>query len=185
MHNPRATARARFHARSPAATVEKKRPRRHVVFTAMPRLPFLLCAAAAAALLLSSCSTAFHREWKQAVKAGPRPGLTGAWQGTWRSETCGHYGTLRCVVGPEKPATGLHDFHYHATWAGILSGAYRAEHTASPADPQGARSFFGSHRLPGWAGGLYTYRGSVQGDAFKATYRCAKDHGVFEMTRVK
>jgi hypothetical protein len=33
-------------------------------------------------------------------------------------------------------------------------------------------------------GGLYTYRGAIEGDVFRAEYRSRSDHGLFEMRRV-
>lgn len=133
--------------------------------------------------LLVSCSSAFHREWKAALKAGKKPGVEGAWQGTWVSAANGHHGKLRCVVGPVKNAAGDHDFHYHATWQGIISGAYLAEHRVQAA--KGGWTFSGQHDMPNWAGGRYTYGGTIQGDAFNACYQCAKDKGTFQMQRVK
>lgn len=145
-----------------------------------PRLSLALFAA----LLLSSCATGFRREWKAALQAGPQPGVVGAWEGTWNSVATGHHGRLRCVVSPAKNAQGDHSFHYHATWGAILSGAYRAEHRVTSA-PGGTSLFNGQHRMPAWAGGLYTYEGTVKGDAFKAAYKCEADHGTYSMQRVK
>lgn len=132
---------------------------------------------------LASCSSGFRSDWRAAAKAGPQPGAVGAWQGTWKSDVNGHHGRLRCVVSPALNAQGDHSFHYHATWAGLLSGAYRAVHRVTP-EKAGAR-FAGTHRMPDWAGGQYTYAGRVTGDRFQACYECAKDKGTFEMTRVR
>ncbi len=89
----------------------------------MTRLFYFLCLAC----LLSSCSLSFKKEWKTALKTGPQAGIEGAWEGTWNSESSGHHGRLRSVVGPAKNQEGDHSFHYHATWAKILSGSYRVE----------------------------------------------------------
>ena len=132
--------------------------------------------------LLTSCSAGFRREWNTALKTGPQPGVAGAWEGTWKSHVNGHHGRLRAVVSAPKNDTGDHDFHYHATWARILSGGFRAEHRVTPL--RGGSSFKGSHQMPDWAGGLYTYEGTVKGDSFEACYECAKDKGVFSMRRV-
>lgn len=139
--------------------------------------------AAVACSLLASCSMSFNREWKEALKAGPKPGVEGAWRGTWNSEATGHHGDLRCVVGPRKSQAGAHDFHYYATWGGFLSGGFRAEHQVTP-NKKGA-TFKGQHQMPEWAGGLYNYDGSVTGDDFHADYKCALDHGTYSMKRVK
>lgn len=143
----------------------------------------LLLAALLSCGFLSSCSVAFNREWKAAVKADPKAGVEGAWAGTWKSEANGHHGKLRCIVGPAKNSRGDRDFHYHATWMGILSGAYRSTHQVTPT-PSGA-TFQGQHQMPAWAGGLYTYKGTIKGGDFHATYECAKDHGAYALKRVQ
>jgi hypothetical protein len=134
-------------------------------------------------LLLASCSTGFRREWRQAVSAGPQPGAVGAWEGTWRSHVNGHQGRLRAVVSPPQNSAGDYNFHYHATWAKILSGSFRAGHRVTPAKP--GLSFEGHHRMPDWAGGDYTYEGRIEGDQFEARYSSGKDRGIFEMKRVR
>jgi hypothetical protein len=145
----------------------------------MTRLLFLLIATA----FLSSCSMTFHREWRAALKQGPKPGVEGAWQGTWKSDVNGHHGRLRAVVGPVKNAEGDHPFRYHATWANILSGSYLTSHRVKAV--KGGSTFTGQHDMPGWAGGRYTYGGTVKGDEFSACYECAKDKGTFQMRRVR
>jgi hypothetical protein len=135
------------------------------------------------ACLLSSCSTAFKREWKTATALGPQSGIEGAWQGTWLSSANGHHGNLRCIVGPKKNVQGDHEFHYHATWAGLVGGAYRATHRMNVS--KGASTFTGEHQMPRWAGGRYVYGGTIQGDAFNACYECSKDKGTFQMQRVR
>lgn len=135
------------------------------------------------ACLLASCSTAFKQKWRTALKAGPKPGVEGAWQGTWVSAANGHHGNLRCVVGPVKHAQGDHEFHYHATWKGLIGGAYRADHRVQAAKK--SWTFTGEHDMPKWAGGRYTYGGTIKGDSFSACYHCAKDKGTFQMQRVK
>lgn len=147
----------------------------------MTRLLFLL----GLSVLLSSCSLSFKREWKAALRAPTNQGIEGAWEGIWQSESNGHHGRLRSVVGPAKNKDGDHAFHYHATWAGILSGAYRVDHRVATAPTTGHLQFQGQHQMPSWAGGLYTYQGTVKGDDFNATYECALDKGSFRMKRVK
>ena len=135
------------------------------------------------ACLLASCSSAFKKEWQTALKAGPQAGVEGAWQGTWLSATCGHHGNLRCVVGPAKNAQGDREFHYPATWASLVGGAYRSDHRVKGG--KGAWTFTGQHDLPRWAGGHYTYAGTIKGDDFNACYQCRKDKGTFQMKRVR
>ncbi len=134
-------------------------------------------------LSLCSCTLSFRREWQAATQKPTVSGVEGAWDGTWKSDVNGHHGHLRCVVGPAKNAEGAHDFHYHATWASIFRGAYRTEQRVT--QNQKDISFTGTHDMPKWAGGRYTYLGTIQGDAFNATYQCAKDKGSFQMQRVK
>jgi hypothetical protein len=142
--------------------------------------PLMFLAAVLGCGLLSSCSVSFDRDWRTAVAAGPKPGVEGAWSGTWQSEATGHTGKLRCVVGPAQKSE--HDFHYHATWS-FLSGAYHAKHLVTQTAT--GSKFQGQHRMPDWAGGLYTYQGTIQGDDFHAKYQCAKDRGSYTMKRVR
>jgi hypothetical protein len=125
----------------------------------------------------------FRREWNAATEKPRTSGFEGAWAGTWKSDVNGHHGKLRCVVGPAKNAEGAHDFHYHATWAGFLSGAYRAEHQVTPGRKE--CTFTGIHDMPKAVGGRYTYGGTIRGDEFSACYQCAMDKGTFQMQRVK
>ena len=139
------------------------------------------------AVLLASCAGSFNRDWKKAgsTAAGDGKGSVaeGRWSGTWRSESTGHTGKLRCVVGPAKNAAGDHDFHYHATWMGFLSGSYKATHRVKNTRT-GAR-FTGEHMMPRWAGGLYSYEGTITGDTFHARYRSAADTGEYVLKRMR
>lgn len=143
-------------------------------------LRLVLCSLA---LGLTSCAMGFKRDWRQAVKEGPKPGVEGAWKGTWLSHSNGHTGDLRCVVGPDLGG-GEREFHYYATWKGFLSAAFKANHTVK-AEKDGTHSFTGHHDMPKWAGGRYQYDGTVKSDEFDATYKCSMDHGVFGMKRVR
>ena len=130
-------------------------------------------------LLLTSCGTAFRRQWSSAPT--PPSGIEGRWEGTWHSEGTGHRGTLRCIVGPALNQEGDHLFAYRATWGSFLSGTFKANHrvTAGKTDLR----FTGKHELASWAGGTYQYDGTVRKGQFEATYRCEKDHGTFSMKR--
>ncbi len=145
----------------------------------LPALALLL-------LFQTSCAgPSFRKAWKAAAKApaSADDGVAGRWQGTWLSDANGHHGKLRCVVtAPESP-DGPHRFFYHATWMRVLSGAYRADHQVKP-DGRSGWTFTGEHQMPRWAGGLYQYEGTVQGDSFEAAYRCALDRGNYRLTRV-
>lgn len=129
---------------------------------------------------LSSCSIGYNHEWKLAAKDNFSHDARGAWIGTWRSEASGHHGVLRAVVTPASIQSKQYDFlfHYHATYAKILSGSFTARHRI---DENGKLT--GTEDLGAFAGGVYNYEGHVTPTEFHATYRSAADHGVFEMTR--
>lgn len=134
-------------------------------------------------LLLSSCSgPAFNRAWKQAQHQPPADAVCGQWTGTWKSDFNGHHGKLQCVVTPPAKPGQPHGFFYRATWMRILSGAYRAEHTVKPAG-KAAWTLSGSHEMPSWAGGLYTYEGKLTPETFTARYECEIDHGTYALSR--
>ncbi|MEO0416637.1 MAG: hypothetical protein AAF226_16975, partial [Verrucomicrobiota bacterium] len=85
-------------------------------------------------LFLSSCSTiGFEKEWAKSVseyKSGAVSGVEGPWTGSWKTDTNGHEGDLRCIVKPKAPSqadAGDYEFHYHATWAGWLRGGYSVD----------------------------------------------------------
>ncbi len=129
-------------------------------------------------LTLSSCGTAFNREWSAAMaKPIPVGSIEGPWEGTWLSQGSGHHGSLRCVVGPQ---TG-HDrpFFYHATWGSFLSGSFKAQHHVSTLPT--ATAFTADSDLGVY--GKFKANGIVTNGDFKATYNAAGDHGTFEMKR--
>lgn len=129
---------------------------------------------------LSSCGSAFRQAWRQAPQS--TAGVEGRWEGTWQSAASGHHGTLRCAVtGPINPA-GDHDFYYHATWKHILSGSYKAPHSVQKKGT--VYVFKGQHKMPDWAGGLYHYEGTIDGNVFKACYKSGADHGTYTLKRV-
>jgi hypothetical protein len=133
---------------------------------------------------LTSCSgLQFRRDFKAATKAPPQEGVVGAWSGTWSSRVNGHQGTLQCLVTPPASPEATHTFRYRATWMKILSGTFSSDHQVKPAGA-GKWTFSGQHQMPKWAGGLYSYLGTIQNDSFHATYDCAMDRGDYRMTRV-
>lgn len=129
---------------------------------------------------LPSCGSSFREAWK---KTPVTSGVAGKWQGTWFSEASGHHGNLRCLALPAMNPQGDHEFFYHATWMGILSGSYKATHNVQQ-QKDGNFTFKGEHLMPNWAGGLYHYEGTIKGDEFKANYRCSMDNGTYTMKRV-
>jgi len=137
--------------------------------------------------VLSSCGSEFRSAWK---KAPVTQGAEGKWEGTWLSAVNGHHGNLRCVVdnahhtqlSPDRHVD--HEFFYHATWKGFLSGSYKAEHQVRR-QKDGSYVFKGEHKMPDWAGGLYHYHGTIKGDDFNACYKSSADKGTFTMKRVR
>lgn len=143
-------------------------------FQHLPALFILLTA-----MLTSGCTT-FHREWREAsTRPTPSDDITGRWQGTWSSDVTNHRGKLRCVVTRESPDTYL--FHYRATWKKILSGSYKVEETVEREGNQ--FRMHGGSDLGRLYGGHFTYEGTATPTNFFSTYRSARDHGVFRMTR--
>ncbi len=146
-------------------------------------------AALAAVLLLSNCSTGFNRGWRLTLAEGRTasgPDITGAWQGTWRSEVNGHSGELRCMVSRQFAATCTFEedsyrFHYHANFMKLFSATYAVKHQVRRT--KSGFTFSGDQAIPGVGGGLYHYEGKVTPEDFRATYRCKSDHGVFELKR--
>lgn len=144
-----------------------------------------------ACLALVGCATSFNREFNRInnqESRHDRHGITGPWQGTWRSGGNGHHGELRCLVedcsllASLKPnVPGLFRFRYHATYLGLFSATYQVSHIVRPTN--NGYEFNGNQKLTGLGGGLYHYEGRVMNREFRATYRSASDHGVFEMKR--
>ena len=140
----------------------------------------------------TSCGIAFRKAWKNSPNPtfgmSPDPDIgcvadpVGKWEGTWHSKTSGHHGKLRCVVSHPVDEKEGHQFFYHATWMGFLSGSYKATHTIQR---KGAiYVFHGEHKMPEWAGGLYHYDGTISNGEFKADYKSSADQGTYTMRRV-
>ncbi len=76
-------------------------------------------------------------------------------------------------------APGKYEARYHATWAGFLSGEFKA-----PLDGKlenGVYSFTSEQDLGAW--GAFEATGQADGKLFRADFKSNDDHGVFEMTR--
>ena len=141
-----------------------------------------LWAGCAAAFLACGCS-AFERDWEAAGKAPEQPragAIEGRWEGGWKSEASGHEGGLRCLL--TRSAEGKLEARYRATYACCFSFEYTVPmETVQDSD---AVRFRGSADLGWFAGGVYEYEGSVQGNRFLSTYSSSGDHGTFDLTRV-
>lgn len=140
--------------------------------------------ALALALGFSSCSTRFQHDWKAAAASvettAPRD-VTGAWEGTWKSEATGHQGTLKAVVSESGKKDQVYAFHYQATWRHILSATFQSEHTVRI---QGKNFVLtGQHNLGPMFGGIYHYDGTATPTMLKCRYRSDLDHGLFELKR--
>ncbi|HSU67089.1 MAG TPA: hypothetical protein VLJ39_09470 [Tepidisphaeraceae bacterium] len=125
---------------------------------------------------LVGCSN-FDREWRDAGRQAPE-GISGRWQGEWKSESDGHTGALLCVIRQTSPAT--YDASFNATYAGIF-------HFTTDAKLTGTREgdiihLSGEHDL-GWPVGVFHYDGAATPDQFFTTYSAKADHGYFALAR--
>lgn len=127
--------------------------------------------------LVSGCST-FNRDWRRHAPASTDD-FEGRWRGSWHSDANGHHGELRCIVS--QLADTRYETRYRASYLGILRFEYSLPVEVSRDD--GVISFTGQADLGTLAGGLYTYKGSVTGDTFRAMYESKRDYGTFQMDR--
>lgn len=132
--------------------------------------------------LAAGCS-GFGREWRAAGRPeAASSGMEGRWDGSWRSDSNGHHGSLRCVI--QRGDDQAYRARFRARYAGLLSFGYTVSLNATNQAP-GHWRFSGGADLGRLAGGVYQYEGEVREDAFKSSYRSSGDHGVFEMNRVQ
>ncbi len=141
-----------------------------------PLLPLL----AGLALLAGPSCTGWPRGWSQAQRHPAPDGLSGAWEGTWRSLPSGHSGKLRCAVFPKAP--GIWEYRYRATWAQIFCAGFTVDCAAEP-QADGAWRVVGSRDLGPAFGGTFTHQGRVSGDTLEARYHAAADHGLLTLQR--
>jgi hypothetical protein len=72
---------------------------------------------------------------------------------------------------------------YHATYGCCFTFEYTVPMVVAQ---EGEIHRFAAEADLGWlAGGRYEYAGEIAGDTFTSTYRCARDHGTFQMTSVR
>lgn len=90
----------------------------------------------------ASC-TGWPRGWNDAKRARTTEGPGGAWIGTWKSESTGHTGKLRCAVFPVKPPK---------------SPAPAAQNGAKPDSKPGSKSTTASALTPVSSGQVWEYR---------------------------
>ena len=129
------------------------------------------------------CST-FDRDWNQATQQTTAAGITGAWEGIWKSDSNGHTDRLRCLV--TKGTNDIWQAHFKADysrWYLPFTFTYKVDlHGVESAGPV---IFKGSADLGWYAGGLYQYEGMASPTNFNSTYRCPVDYGIFKMDRPK
>ena len=73
---------------------------------------------------------------------------------------------------------------FRADWGGIFS--FEQTVLLEVREDDGVRRFEGAADL-GWyfgLGGIFEYRGQVEGDRFEAVYESESDHGTFSMRRL-
>jgi hypothetical protein len=136
------------------------------------------------ALLLgvTSCgAVGFNRDWREFQATGAA-GMEGRWRGSWESDWNGHTGSLRCIMTPE--GEGVFLARFQSTFARVLTFPHDCLFEVST-EADGTFAFAGAQDLGKMYGGVYRYEGTVEGDAFRATYEADNgDHGTFAMTRV-
>ena len=147
-----------------------------------------------ASLLTSCAGPGFNSAYRKSVDAfdaaDPKPKVSGPWEGYWLSDKNAHTGKLRAISTPRPSTAGdsdsdsdgveHYDFRYHATWAKVLSGGYRSDHSVSR-EPDGSYSVKGAENIA--LLGLYTSEGTIKGDKFESRYKSDADEGVFILQR--
>lgn len=131
-------------------------------------------------LTQSSC-TGWPPGWRQARHQSPADGLSGAWEGTWRSTPTGHTGKLRCAVFPKSPKTW--EYRYRATWAKIFCAGFTVDCEAVQ-QTDGTWTLRGQRDLGPAFGGVFSHVGTVSGDRLEAHYHAAADQGELTLRRV-
>jgi hypothetical protein len=133
-------------------------------------------------LFFSGCA-GFEREWKQVLaehRVNPVAAPAGPWEGTWVTTTDGHSGKLRAIVTPAPEDPGKYDFHYHATWARVFSGAYKVRF---PVTRERGRYIANGKEAMGKFG-TFGHKAVITEDAFEATFSSDKgDLGSFSLAR--
>ena len=154
----------------------------------------LVGVALAVSFLATGCvSPSFRRVWREAKPAEGSVEIGGVaqsenglrrsperWEGRWESYVNGHQGSLRAVLWTESQ--GRVRASFEAGWKWFVS----AFDVSLEASRRRKRVWLqGEHDLKSCVGGgLYSYRGTVEGDVLWTEYRSARDHGFFELRRV-
>lgn len=120
----------------------------------------------------------FHERWEQA-RTLDASGISGCWEGEWISVASGHRGRLRCVIDPIAPA--LWRMHFRGEYSKVFRACYSADFTV--VQEAGRWTFSGGSDLGALAGGAYEYQGAATLEALTCSYKSARDHGTFLLTR--
>jgi len=138
-----------------------------------------LCAAVVLVTLISACSS-FNSDWKRAESLGPPPDdISGAWDGSWRSDADGHHGRLRCVM--RKESEQLYQAEFRARFWKVFFYTYGVPFQVGRTNDEFA--FHGASDLGRLVGGVYSYEGTATPTNFLANYRSRYDNGVFVLKR--
>jgi hypothetical protein len=121
----------------------------------------------------------FEDRWNGAAALGPE-GVSGRWEGEWVSAVTGHHGRLRCVVNPVAPA--LWRMYFRGEYSRFFRACYGTDFTVVKGPDRW--TFSGASDLGVLAGGAYAYEGHATLGALICSYRSARDHGEFRLTRV-
>jgi hypothetical protein len=142
-------------------------------------------------IVLAGCSIGYNRKWTMSAAetvAHPPKDLSGAWEGTWRSESDGHTGRLRAIatrVPGSSTQSPAYDFRYEATWRKVLKACISARHTVTAPYPKrlGDIVHLTGEKDLGVLGGVFRFTGTATPRTFHADYSSKWDNGVFEMNR--
>lgn len=132
-------------------------------------------------VFLTSCaSPRYERDWQLTRRTNTQPPL-GCWEGTWRSESNGHQGKLRCLV---TTADQGYQFHYQAHWGRFLTGEFTI---VCPAElsGRGVWKVRGAKDLGASLGGTFSHQATISRTSIEARYSAAMDHGVMLLHRVR
>jgi len=132
------------------------------------------------ALLQTGCLT-YQSSWRFGETIDPESDpVEGRWKGTWLSDHNSHTGSLRAVA-TRAEGDVQYRFQFGATYMKILRATYDVQFDI---EPDGDNfTLTGEQTLPGFMGGLYTYKGRIEGTSFTAKYRSNLDHGTFKMEK--
>jgi len=121
----------------------------------------------------------FNRHWRlDDTKSVAETGVAYRWTGEWISETNGHRGALRCLLTQTSPTEYAANFY--AVYAGVLRVCYSVPLHGRKNDK--TLILEGDADIGRLAGGVYHYSGEATAQAFRCTYQCKYDRGIFEMS---